>query len=434
MASRRDERNNDDDVDDDLSRSSSKQRWLFLAIAGGLSLAMYMLWERFCSRAKVLEQHIDACRCGCQLRTSSPLCVTSSAAVTTSVDRPGVKGGRTSRLRQQQLLQQPQQQQALLGGQCVELGSIQQAVWKDMGSTYIEDSTDPTQRAQWIWNAPIDQQEPDVMKKIRFRKVVPPQLADCILEFAVAVDDFGHLYWNGECVDTFRGGWGMGPTGRGVASTFQLPLKAGQTGMLEVVASNTGGRGGLLGSCRKMYEGTDGGLYTENEVLFNTNRSWTWEMEDEDTYTCSCCKGVTIQAPTTTTTTTATAPNVCMGISGDAEKPDNHLEMALCNGMPVQEWVLDQATSTLKFGASSDKAATVDGVFQNGTAIRLKTFTGQSDQRFKYNQSTHHIEHVSSGKCVEMAGDVVAQGAALQLGDCTNGAANQKFKLSASSF
>lgn len=155
--------------------------------------------------------------------------------------------------------------------------------------------------AQWIWDLTGAQSWdfPEVKRPIRFQKqfTVP---ADGDYAVALAVDNVGVVYMDGDKVDSIDGGWPNNPTAGTtndsyITFTWQ-GLKAGTTHVFEVVAQNLGdgpNPAGLLASAKPItrYETEDGKPATadmdasiaivaeDSAPMFLSDASWTWAYE-----------------------------------------------------------------------------------------------------------------------------------------------------------
>jgi beta-glucanase (GH16 family) len=112
----------------------------------------------------------------------------------------------------------------------------------------------------------------------------------------------------------------------------------------------------------------------------------------------------------------------CIDIPGANPADGSRLQMYDCNNSAAQQWVGNSDGTLRAMGKCMDPAG---GALTNGTPIQLVTCNGNPVQRFTLS-SAGDLVNISANKCVDIKDLNPANGAQLQLWDCTGGS-NQKW-------
>ncbi|GIM92580.1 glycoside hydrolase family 16 protein [Paractinoplanes toevensis] len=112
----------------------------------------------------------------------------------------------------------------------------------------------------------------------------------------------------------------------------------------------------------------------------------------------------------------------CIDIPGANPVDGARLQTYDCNGTAAQKWTANSDGTLRSMGKCMDPAG---GALTNGTPIQLVTCNGNPVQRFTLS-AAGDLVNVSANRCVDIKDRNSANGATLQLWDCT-GATNQKW-------
>ncbi|WP_250002032.1 family 16 glycosylhydrolase [Actinoplanes sp. M2I2] len=118
----------------------------------------------------------------------------------------------------------------------------------------------------------------------------------------------------------------------------------------------------------------------------------------------------------------STFSNRCIDIPGANPVDGARLQTYDCNGSAAQQWAFNGDGTVRAMGKCMDPAG---GALTNGTPIQLVTCNGNPVQRFTLS-GAGDLVNVSANKCVDIRDWNGANGAQLQLYDCTGGT-NQKW-------
>jgi beta-glucanase (GH16 family) len=126
--------------------------------------------------------------------------------------------------------------------------------------------------------------------------------------------------------------------------------------------------------------------------------------------------------PTTGTMLKSNFNGRCIDIPGGNATDGARLQMWDCNGSAAQKWAFNGDSTLRAMGKCMDPAG---GALGNGTPIQLVACNGNPVQRFTLS-GAGDLVNISANRCVDIKDRNSANGAQLQLWDCSGGS-NQKW-------
>jgi hypothetical protein len=124
----------------------------------------------------------------------------------------------------------------------------------------------------------------------------------------------------------------------------------------------------------------------------------------------------------------------CLDLAGGDSTNGNRVQLSECNGLPSQEWVIQD--SVIQYAANPSKCLDISGGAQHtgsaGTKLDIWDCNGLSNQLWGYDFTMQTVYAASSlnnaSMCMDLAGSSLDDGADIQIWRC-NGEVNQQWRV-----